>query len=836
MSRLLLNGEWKLSGKNKNKEYKLKTNIPGDFHTALLNEKIIPDPFYGFNEQEVLWVGKTDWIIEREFEYKKLPDTKAVLEFSEADTFFTLYINDVEVGKGQNQFARHRFDVSNNLKDGKNTIKILFESSERRSIEIAKSMPYVVPYSKYDVYSPDRNMTRKCQCHGGWDWGPCIMVSGIYNDIYIDTVDCGIFDDVRVFYSKKDDLWTAKFVVGYTGYFDCSKKYQITLAGKNVDISKDVTAEIKPGRNQFEFELQVENPVTWKTSSELKEINQLENTPYTFTISDGNNCVKKNIYFSTLKLISEKDFDEGKPGRSIYFENNGRKLFARGSNWIPCESLPSKMTAERYKDLLLSAVKANQNCIRVWGGGIYEKDCFYDLCDQYGLIVWQDCMFACSLYPMTPDFIEEVKKELDYQIPRLQAHACIGIWCGNNENFGALNWYPEARENKIRYLIDYDRLTNGVIGTKIKEWDPSRVFWPSSPSSGPDDYADNWHSDNTGDMHYWSVWHERKSFDAYQSIRPRFVSEFGYESFPSMDTIRSFAEEKDFNFTSKMMEYHQRSPIGNSIILENFSRYFKFPNGFENMVYLSQVQQALAIKTAVEFWRSLRPHCMGAIVWQLNDIWPGPSWSSLEYSGKWKLLQYAEKRFFNNVYIPLYEKDGNIHLSLCNDSCENLDCTFKIQFLRFDGSDYKAPVLINETVNADTTKEVFTESVEKDYSNEYFVYVSMEAASKSGKKFCCNNTLFVDLYKHCDISCSPEIHKTVKETPFGFEIELEAKEPAFFVSVDIPNVEGIFSDNMITLIPGVKQTLTFESKGSVLLTKNDFENNLIVKSLYNSFN
>ena len=253
-------------------------------------------------------------------------------------------------------------------------------------------------------------------------------------------------------------------------------------------------------------------------------------------------------------------------------------------------------------------------------------------------------------------------------------------------------------------------------------------------------------------MHYWTVWHERQSFDAYQQIKPRFVSEFGYESFPSMDTIRTFAEEKDFNFTSKLMEYHQRSPIGNSIILENFSRYYRFPNSFEQMVYLSQVQQATAIKTAVEWWRSLKPNCLGSIIWQLNDIWPGPSWSSIEYSGKWKLLHYAIKKFYEPIYLSLFIKDKKIHAFVCNDTIRSLEGILTVKFLKFDGTEYTKEVEVEVKIDADETKEVYTEDVVDKDKTEYFVYAELKGTDSKDEKFVRDGTVFPGIYKHCELA------------------------------------------------------------------------------------
>lgn len=703
---------------------------------------------------------------------------------------------------------------------------------------LQKKLPYPVPYMKYDMYSPNRNLVRKCQCHGGWDWGPCLMVSGIYGSITLETVSCGLFDFVKLNYTKstKDKTWVTKVNTQFDSIVEDDKEFVFTISGPDIEsVSFKKSIHLQKGKNLIDANLKVNNPHVWMTAGELKEAGLKENTIYNLNIkiSDSNDKeINQHFCFSSLKAISKKDKVDGKTGRSIYFENNGRKIFAKGSNWIPADSLPSRMTENRYEDLLRSAVEANQNCIRVWGGGYYEKDYFYELCDKLGIMVWQDCMFACSLYPITTDFLENVTKEIEYQVNRLQSHACIAIWCGNNENFGTLNWFPESINNRDRYLVDYDRLYIDTIGRKIKEEDPSRIFWPSSPCAGPDDFADNWHADSMGDMHYWSVWHERKSFDAYLSIRPRFVSEFGYESFPSLETIKSFATEEDFNFTSKLMEYHQRSPSGNSIILENFSRYFRFPNGFESMIYLSQVQQALAIKTAVDWWRSLMPNCMGALIWQLNDVWPCPSWSSLEYNGKWKLLHYETRKFFDIVYMPLYIKEKKLYANICNETNDNLELQVNINYYKFDGSNFAKSKLIKKTVEAQSVTNVLEECVDEENKNEFFIYATYEAKTKNGHQYKGENLVFPGLYKHAHIA-NTNIKYNICEVDENFEITLESDKPAFFVSLDNDNLSGRFDDNMFTLLPGNKKKVVFKPSEKCDLKK--INESICVRDLRSTF-
>ena len=275
------------------------------------------------------------------------------------------------------------------------------------------------------------------------------------------------------------------------------------------------------------------------------------------------------------------------------------------------------------------------NMIRVWGGGFYEFDAFYETCDELGLLVWQDMMFACSQYPSTPDFLAAVDAEVRYQVKRLASHASIALWCGDNEVIGSLNWYDLSKKNRDRYLVNYDRL-NRAIEVAVAASDPDRRFWPSSPCSGALDYGDAWHDDSRGDMHFWSVWHESKDFEHYYTVKPRFCSEFGFQAFPTTTVIRRFAEPSQWNAMSPVMEFHQRDRAGNGRIVETMTRYFRSPTSFESFLYLSQLQQALAIETAVRYWRSLKPHSMGALYWQLNDVWPSVSWASLDHALAWK--------------------------------------------------------------------------------------------------------------------------------------------------------------------------------------------------------
>lgn len=817
-----LSGKWILSGAGKN----LEALIPGDFHSALLEAGLIPDPYFGKNEQEVLWLNREDWTIERDFIYRLIPGTKAILEITEADTIFDVFINEKKAGSGNNMFIRHRFDITKYLKTGQNKIRIKFWSAEKEAQKEAEKLPYPVPYNKADVYSPDRNLIRKCQCHSGWDWGPALMTSGIYGEIYIETVTTGLFNSLKLNYANTkrdgDDLWKINAELEFDSFVNQQKDFYFTVSGPDIQETEIIKPfKLEKGKNKINVVIPVKNPSIWKTSTELKEEGLKENRVYFISVRfKGEHNIQtytKQFCFHKLKCITKK---EKNGGRSLYFENNGRKIFAKGANWIPVDALPSRWTFETYYDLLQASFDANMNCIRVWGGGIYEKDCFYDICDRLGLIVWQDFMFACALYPVTENFLANVRQEVIYQVNRLQHHACIGLWCGNNENFGTLTWFPESRANRDRYLVDYDRLYQGLIGHLVKELDPSRLWWPSSPCAGPDDFADNWHSDNQGDMHYWSVWHEKKNFSAYLDIHPRFVSEFGYESMVSSECVKTYSTEKDLNFTSPISEYHQRSPSGNTLLLESFARYFRFPEGFENQIYLSQVQQALAIRTAVDWWRSLEPYCMGALVWQLNDVWPGPSWSSIEYGGKWKLLHYAEREMFEPVHLSQAIKDGKYSLSVINDYKDVIDCSVTIDFFDFQGKKVSKSVTKKLKVTSGKAEKVFEALSETDTLKEGTYFVQGSLIAKSGKiTFTSDTTVFPSLYKKCELEKAVISCKVNLISEKEAEIELSSDKPAFFVALDSHNIKGTFSKNCFTLLPGKHAKVIFKSNESGDLEK-----------------
>lgn len=793
--RIDLAGTWRLT-RVQTKET-LPAQVPGDTHSALLAAGTIPDPYVAMNELDVQWVGREDWVYGREFTVDKafLAATSVYLNCDGLDTMAEIRINGRRVGATANMFVRCRLEVKPFLKAGRNAIEIRLHSAEAEAVAQAEKMPYPIPFGSNPVQSPHRNLVRKVQCHSGWDWGPCLMVAGIYGDISLTATDAGRIEYV---YCDQQHVGTRCIVTVHCEFLAAAAgrtTLAVELAGQRVVQAVSLTS----GLNQLAASVTVANPQLWWPNGHGAQ------PLYPLTVTVGDATITKKLGFRTLELITEEDKGGG---LSMVFRVNGRDLFCKGADWIPCDALPQRQTRQALDDLLTSAAQAHMNMLRVWGGGQYESTDFYELCDEKGLLIWQDFMFACALYPATPDFLELCRQEAVHQVKRLRDHACLALWCGNNEDIGAMNWFKEARENRDRYLVDYDRLNEGILGNVTRALDPARVFWPSSPCGGPGDYSDCWHKDNRGDMHYWEVWHGGKSFDAYFKVTPRFCSEFGYQSFPSLDAIRTYADEDQFNVTAPVMEHHQRNHGGNSKIIEMFSRYFRMPEGFDNFVYLSQVQQGLAIKTGVEHWRHLRPTCMGTIYWQLNDNWPVCSWASLEYGGKWKLLHYMAKRFYAPTIVSAFQRDdGTVEVWLTDDSAEAQPAVVTLQVRDFTGKPLKT-----ETFNVRTPGggarllKAYPLSRLTGAPHTAFLLLSLEVGGAVTR-----NEHFFAVPKKCDLPCA-NVGVRAKLAAGGFAVSVSSDAPAFYVSLNADGIRGEFDDNAFTLLPGETRTLHFTPK------------------------
>jgi beta-mannosidase len=770
-----LAGHWTLS--DESGDYSVDLTLPGDGISALRAAGAIADPYWGRNEDDLRWICQRDWLARREFE---VADTNKVLVISMLDTVAEIAVNGQLVHASDSMFRSYRIDLSQVLRKGVNEIEISFRSSAQEAARRAEAQRYVVPYSK-NCPIPHGNLLRKPACDYGWDWNIALGSFGVYGDLRLEPVVAARIADVIV--AQRHEPGVA--------HVRCRAEIEGEAEGAEVVfVLCGVVARAPVRRGVAEAELVIAEPELWWP------VGQGAQVLHGLAVAFGDQVVTRQIGLRAAELVTETDA----AGLGFKFRINGRDIFAKGANWIPADALSGRITVEAVRDLLQSAVDANMNMIRIWGGGRYEPDWFYDLCDEMGLMIWHDFMFACHIYPSDQAFLDDVAIEVAEQAKRLHHHASVVLWCGDNELIGALTWFPETRANRDLYLVGYDRL-NRVIEQALKAAVPGAVWWPSSPSPGPMDFGDTWHDDSKGDMHFWSVWHEGRDFDHYRDVSPRFCSEFGFQSYPSMDVIRRFADPADFNIAAPVMESHQKNAGGNARIAETMFRYFRFPVDFENFVYLSQVQQGLAIKTAVTHWRSLKPHCMGTLIWQLNDTWPVCSWSSLDHGGGWKLLHHMAKAFYAPVFVSAVPVAGGIELRAISDLAEPMQLTVAAVAIAMDGS---TRALRRETVTlgADAVP-VMVLGDEEIGAQEMLAYVWLDGAGKriAGDVFAPRPYKAYDLLP-ADLSHSVKRHGKV------WEITIEAKALALFVAAE-SDVAGRFSSNAFTLFPGHAATLQF---------------------------
>ena len=791
-SEIDLGGTWRIASADG--KHRADYQVPGDVHSALIVAGVIPDPYVGRNEYDVRWVAEQDWIATREFEW----DGEGTwhLDVDYLDTVAEIKINNKSVLKADNCFRCYTPDVSKALKRGKNKIEIHFFSNVKEAAKRQKAQPYYVPYSTNNCPIPDGNMLRKPQCHFGWDWNLAITPFGAYGR-------CSLVSGSHKTKIHRDISQTFNRDGGVEIVVRVEPAAEIAFAGE--------TKKTINGKAIFN----VAKPKLWWPAGSGDQ------NLYELKIQSGAVVETLRLGLRQIELINEKD----KVGARFAFKVNGKEIFCRGANWIPADALPSNATPELTRKLLQAAVDANMNMIRIWGGGYYEQDWFYDICDELGLMVWQDFQFACNIYPASQDFLKSVEVEVHYQTARLQHHACIALWCGDNELIGALSWFPETRANRDRYLAAYDRL-NHTIEQSAKAIAPNLNWWPSSPSPGLLSFGDAWHDDRSGDMHLWSVWHEGKDFEHYRDVSPRFCSEFGFQSYPSLHLIKQFAtSEEDLNIASEVMESHQKNKGGNARIAETMFRYFRFPKDFGNFVYISQIQQGLAMKTAIEYWRSLKPHCMGTLYWQLNDTWPVASWSSLDHGGHWKAMHYMAKRFYAPVAVmAIPDKQGGISVMAVNDRLKTQQLSLTLSIVDPAGK-AKPFKQFSKSVPADKAVEIAKQK-SADLPKGHVLIMDYEAAdgSKGRAHFA------AEPYKALRF-LDPQISHKVEIKNGKLHISLSAKHLSLFTTAEA-GVDGSYSDNVLDLLPGEKATIIFTPTNAADLQA--AQSNLVIRNLYSS--
>ena len=802
---------WQLSGQTPEEEnICIPIKIPGDNASALLDAGLLPDPYCGINEELWRWIGETSWKISGSFCIQKIDrQKKYTLEIDSLDTCAEIYINGTQAGTSDNMFLKFRQDITDLLQNGTNSIDIIFAPVP--SVAQEREDKYFVkhPWNKINAY-PHMQHVRKVQCHAGWDWGITLMVCGIYGKVQIIESKEADLQDVLIRQHVEKNTAYLQTELEFESDSSVSLPVQITFDGKT--LNKEVN--IPAGKSTFCFDFEVQNPELWYPAEYGSQ------KLYDLTISAAGRTLKKRIGFRSVELVREKD---GENTVSFYLKINGIPIPAKGADWIPCDAMPGKITGERLKDLLLSARFANMNMIRVWGGGMYEPDEFYDLCDELGIMVWQDCMFACLRYPADEEFLNSVEKEITYQVKRLSSHGSIVLWCGDNEGY-LYQGQVSQEADSIAWALDYDRLNQTILRT-IRKLDKNIIFWNSSPYNGNDMLHLDPNGSLCGDTHNWEVWHGGKSFDEYQKSRPAFCSEFGFQSFPSLYAIKKYISRDDWNISSPAMEAHQKNPGGNANIYATFARYFRLPKDFENTLYLSWIQQALAIKTGVEFWRSTKPRCMGTLYWQFNDNWPVASWAGIDYTGNWKALHYAAKNFYAPVLITAAKEDENICFSAVNDTLQNVSGNFIVCFHNILTGQVEK--IMEKTVVIPPDRAVCVGITSYPQHPETGFYQMIFSGDVHVE-----NEFFPTEYKRYTFAKS-EISAEIADGTDGFTVTLTASDYTFFVFLHQDDAFCRFDNNMFTLYPG--KSVKVHAWINEISDKETFLQNLKINSLNDSY-
>ena len=633
--------------------------VPGCVHTDLRRHGLIPDPFWGTNEEALQWIEEREWEYRTTFTIKAQLLAEEVVELvaDGLDTVATVVLNDTEVARTDNMFVGYRWNVKPLLRRGRNELRIRFGSA----------MDYIrshrTEHSPREINDPVGGCTRirKQQCQFGWDWGPRFVTAGIWRDVRLEAWTENRLVNVVVRQRHDPDGSVTLSYEPELARPDPDVTYDVTLSlgGATIDSTRSSLGpgQSNAGSNQSKIvsseatglpnrKSKIPDPLLWWPAGQGAQ--PLYTVTVTATSPDGRPLGRwsRRIGLRTIELDRHADAW----GESFQFVVNGRPIFAKGANWIPAHSFVTTLSRDDYARDLRAAAEANMNMVRVWGGGIYESEDFYDLCDELGLLVWQDFMFSCTRYPADDAFLASCREEAVYQVQRLRHRACLALWCGNNE-IASLNLH-EMQQN-ASWLRDYEALFHRVLPEVVAAADPATPYWPSSPWRGEFE-AEHENGTKSGDTHYWDVWHARHPVKDYEKHAFRFVSEFGMQSYSSAATNATFCPPEDTNVFGPVMENHQKNRAGNQIILDYVSRRYRFPQSQDHLIYLSQLNQAYCMQIGVEHYRRLMPRCMGALYWQLNDCWPVASWSSIEFTGRWKALHYIARRFFAPALVSVH--------------------------------------------------------------------------------------------------------------------------------------------------------------------------------------
>lgn len=789
VKRMDLHSNWKFTESQKS-DWKSAT-VPGNIHTDLFNNQIIPHPFEGENEKDLQWISENNWTYQTEFELTKeqLNYENIDLVLEGLDTYAKVYLNDKLILDVENAFRIYKADVKKQLKK-KNTLRIEFTNPNSIEEIKAQKNPYKLPEG-------NRIFTRKAQFQYGWDWGPKYNTMGIWRPVYLE-----FWNDVKiedVFINQHNLTKNTARIIYEINLKSNRKKNFIIEHFLNGEKIGSMQIDLKKENYNVYIPLNIDKPKLWWTHN--------LGDPYLYEFKVQMRDLKGNLLdekiikkgLRTIELVTEKD----EFGESFYFKLNGEPVFMKGANYIPQNSFQNWVTKDHYDKLLNDAKRANMNMLRVWGGGIYEEDYFYEKCDELGILVWQDFMFACAMYPGDEEFLENVKQEAIDNVKRLRNYASLALWCGNNEsNEGWHRWgWQDGRTEKEKQEIwaDYQNLFNGILPKIVEEY-TDIPYWESSPKFGRGDarYI------SEGDAHDWWIWHDGHPFENLETKTPRFMSEFGFQGLPSWETMQFMQGKEEIDFNSPEFKNHQKHRTGFETIKTYMERDFPVPTNEKDYAYVSQLVQAYGIGKGIEAQRRNKPRTMGSLYWQLNDVWPAVSWSSIDYFGNWKAMHYQAKKSFQDVLISFERKDNLVDVFIVNDSFFNQFGKFKITLADFDGNILEQ-IEKEIEVDSNSSSAVHTLDISNHLHRENEIYLHSEFKS----------------YENIFYFVSPKEMK-FKESPIkislfdtadgsGYIIYLTSNSLQKFVEVKL-NAEGEFSSNYFDILPHKSYFLFFKTK------------------------
>ncbi|MCB9134062.1 MAG: glycoside hydrolase family 2 protein [Anaerolineales bacterium] len=779
----------------------LPATVPGGVHTDLLALNKIPDPFVADNELKVMWVAETDWEYRHTFtaDAALLAENNIHLVCDGLDTIADVYLNGTYLGHADNMFRQWTWPVKPHLRPGENQLAIVFGSPVRFITAKQAQLPLT---GGGDI--PGGPHLRKAPCHWGWDWGPKLPPIGVWKDIRLEGSSAR-FTDVHLRQQLEGNVATLTANVHAEVHHEGQLMASLTVTAPDGESFQMEESLLRVWEGEPHFaDLSVEIPspqLWWPNGYGAQPLYKVE-----VTIKSRTTVLDQHSYkvgFRTVELRQELD----QWGKEFTFYVNGVRLFAKGSDWIPTDSFPTRITREMLSGLLKSAVDANMNMLRIWGGGYYPEDMFYELCDEYGILLWQDFMFACGIYPADADFFENFRVEAVENIRRLRHHAGLALWCGNNEmEQGWCDWGWNKPDDPLNQRLKdgYDRMFHHLLPALLETEDPDHPYWPSSASANtPFEGANN---QVQGDCHYWDVWHGRKPFTAYRTQYPRFMSEFGFQALPPLKTIATYADPADWNMTSYIMEHHQRSWVGNGLMIGQMTDTFQMAKDFPSLVYLSLILQAEGIRYGVEHWRRNRNRVSGTLIWQLNDCWPVASWASLDYFGRWKALHYAAKRFYAPLLLSIADQGKIMEVHITSDLVEPVDVLVRWRLETLGGECLKSgeqPVRALALADTRVGLYDFTTLVGPENQRNTVFVAEMW---RDGKRVTQSVAIFV-ANKHLALR-APAL--TVQPRAEGQTLTIEVSAPtlARFVELSIEGTDAVFSDNYFDVPAGSTVTVT----------------------------